>query len=103
MTSRLSPFIYFGDNARQAMEFYRDVFGGILTSSTFAEYGEPDSPDADRIMHSQLETTNGFTLMASDTQQGMEVEPGENISIIVSGDDARELHGYWAELSDGAP
>ena len=27
MTSRLNPFIYFGDTARQAMEFYRGVFG----------------------------------------------------------------------------
>ena len=31
MTSRLNPYISFSDNARQAMEFYRDVFGGELT------------------------------------------------------------------------
>lgn len=100
MNSRLNPFIYFGDNTRQAMGFYRDVFGGILTLSTFAEFGEPDSPDANKIMHSQLETTKGFTLMASDTPQAMEIKPGTNISIILSGDDAEELHGYWAKLVD---
>lgn len=101
MTSRLNPLIYFYDNARQAMEFYRHVFGGNLTLSTFAEFGQPDSPDAGKIMHSQLETTRGFTLMASDTPQGMEFRPGTNISVIVSGDDADELLGYWAKLSDG--
>ena len=28
MTSRLNPYISFAGNAREAMEFYRDVFGG---------------------------------------------------------------------------
>ena len=28
MPSRLNPYISFSDNARQAMEFYQDVFGG---------------------------------------------------------------------------
>ncbi len=31
MASRLNPYISFTDNARQAMEFYRGVFGGTLT------------------------------------------------------------------------
>jgi PhnB protein len=99
MTSRLNPFIYFDDTARPAMEFYRDVFGGNLRFSTFAEFGPADSPDANKIMHSQLETAHGFTLMASDTPQGMAFEPGTNMSVIVSGDDSAELHGYWQKLS----
>ena len=53
MASRLNPYIGFSDNARQAMEFYRGVFGGELTLSTFGENGMADSPDADKIMHSQ--------------------------------------------------
>ena len=28
MASRLNPYISFPDNARQAFEFYKDVFGG---------------------------------------------------------------------------
>lgn len=81
MTSRLNPFIYFGDTARQAMEFYRDVFGGHLAISTFAEFGQADSPDANKVMHAQLETSKGFTLMASDTPHGMEFKPGTNMSV----------------------
>jgi PhnB protein len=102
MASRLNPYISFRDNARQAMEFYRDVFGGELTVNTFGESGGAEgTPEADMIMHAQLETDRGFTLMASDTPAEMPYNPGDNISISLSGDDADDLRGYWAKLSDG--
>ena len=101
MTCRLNPFIYFDDTARQAMSFYRDVFGGNLAISTFDEFGRADSPDANKVMHAQLETLKGFTLMASDTPQGMAFKPGTNMSVSVSGDDSADLHGYWEKLSEG--
>jgi PhnB protein len=101
MASRLNPYINFGSNARQAMEFYREVFGGNLTMNTFGEFGAPDASEADKIMHSQLETDSGFTLMASDTPAGMQRNAGDNISISLSGDDADTLRGYWEKLSDG--
>jgi PhnB protein len=101
MASRLNPYISFRDNARQAMEFYTEVFGGILNLNTFGEFGAPDTPDADKVMHAQLETDRGFTLMASDTPAGMEYNPGNNISISLSRDDADELRRYWERLSDG--
>ena len=83
------------------MEFYKDVFGGNLSLNTFGEYGDPNAPGADGIMHAQLETTNGFTLMASDTPPGMESTPGDNLKISLSGDDEQELRGYWDKLSEG--
>ena len=101
MASRLNPYISFRDNARQAMEFYRDVFGGNLSVNTFGESGAPQgTPEADMIMHAQLETDRGFTLMASDTPAEMPYDPGNNISISLSGDDADDLRGYWEKLSD---
>ena len=102
MASRLNPYLSFRDDARQAMEFYKSVFGGTLTVNTFGEFGSPEGADADKIMHSQLETDNGFTLMASDTPAGMEHKPGTNITVSLSGDDADDLRGYWEQLSDGA-
>jgi PhnB protein len=101
MASRLNPYISFDGNARQAMEFYQGVFGGTLALNTFGEYGAQDSPEADKIMHGQLETDSGFTLMGSDTAPGMEYKPGDNISVSLSGDDADELRGYWDKLSVG--
>jgi len=99
MASRLNPYISFDGNAREAMEFYKQVLGGELTINTFGEFGAPDGPGADNVMHAQLESPSGFTLMASDTPPGMEYKPGENISISLSGDDADELRGYWDKLS----
>jgi PhnB protein len=101
VTSRLNPYISFSDTARQALEFYRGVFGGDLRLSTFGEAGAADGLDADKIMHGQLETPAGYTLMASDTPAGMDRTVGTNISISLSGDDADELRGYFAKLSDG--
>ncbi len=101
MASRLNPYLSFDSNARQAMEFYRDVFGGTLDINTFGEFGSPDSAEADKVMHAQLETDSGFTLMASDTPAEMQRNPGDNISISLSGDDADALRGYWEKLSDG--
>ncbi len=101
MASRLNPYISFSDNARQAMEFYKGVFGGTLTLNTFGEYGAQDTPEADKIMHGMLETESGFALMGADTPPGMEHNPGNNITVSLSGDDADELRGYWERLSDG--
>jgi PhnB protein len=102
MAASLNPYISFKENARAAMEFYRDVFGGELRLNTFGQYGDPDAPGADLIMHSQLDTPSGFVLMGSDTPPGMEHRPGGNISVSLSGQDAtdgEELRRYWAKLS----
>ena len=101
MASRLNPYISFESNARQAMEFYKGVFGGTLNLNTFGEFGSQDTAEADKVMHAQLETDNGFTLMASDTPAGMQRNPGDTITISLSGDDAEALRGYWERLSDG--
>jgi len=101
MASRLNPYLGFDGNARDAMEFYRSVFGGELNVSTFGESGMPDGPGADKVMHAQLETPAGFTLMASDTPPGMDyTAPNGTISVSLSGND-QDLRGYWEKLSDG--
>jgi PhnB protein len=99
VASRLNPYISFKDNARDAMEFYKSVLGGTLTLTTFGEFGAQDAPEADKIMHGMLETDNGLTLMGADTPPGMEHQPGNNMAVSLSGDDANELRGYWEALS----
>ena len=104
MTSRLNPYISYPGTARQAMEFYRGVFGGELHMNTFGEFGGaggPDGPDPEGIMHAQLETPSGYTIMASDTPPGMNVTAGTNMSVSLSGDDGDALRGYFQKLSDG--
>ena len=98
MASRLNPYLTFQDNAREAIEFYRDVFGGELTVMTFGDMGgEP----ANGVMHAQLETPAGYTLMASDAPPGETLAAGGSIQISLSGDDTEELTGYFRKLAEG--
>ncbi len=101
MTSRMNPYIQFRDTAKDALEFYARVFGGELTISTFGDMGV-EGAEADKVMHGMLTTPSGFTLMASDTPEQMEHTPGGSITISLSGDDADDLRGWFAALSEGA-
>lgn len=102
MTVRLNPYISFRDQAREAMELYRSVFGGELEISTFGESGMTDDPaQQDKVMHALLDTGTGLVLMASDTPPGMDAQEGARISISLSGDDEPTLRGYWDGLSAG--
>lgn len=101
--SKMNPYLNFNGNAKQAVEFYKTVFGGALTMTTFKDGGMPvDASDAGKIMHAQLIADNGITLMASDTPKGWAYTPGNNVSISLSGDDDAELRGYWDALAKGA-
>lgn len=101
MASRLNPYLNFDGNARQALEFYAGVFGGSLNLSTYADFGGTDPSDAAKIMHGQLETEAGYTIMASDAPAGMETHGIHGFGVSISGDDAETLHRYWEGLSDG--
>ncbi len=102
MTITISPYLGFGDNAHEAMEFYRSVFGGQLDITPFGAYGTPAEPaDTDKVMHSQLVTAAGPTIFGSDTPAGMERREGSGVSLALFGgpDDDATLRGYWDILS----
>ena len=102
MTSRLNPYLSFNGDAREAMEFYRSIFGGELTINTFGEFGNSDSAVADKIMHAQLVTDAGYTLMGSDLMPNMPYTPGTTMTVSLSGDSSDQLREYWTKLADGA-
>jgi PhnB protein len=99
MTSRLNPYLNFNGNARQALDFYTSVFGGTLNVNTFADFGN-SGPDGDRIMHGQLETDAGYTIMAADVTSEMEYHAPAGFSVSLSGDDA-SLRDYFGKLAEG--
>ncbi|MEU2390297.1 VOC family protein [Streptomyces sp. NPDC007369] len=102
MSSRLNPYISFSGDAKQALEFYREVFGGDLNVHRYADFGSETPPGyADKVMHGLLQTAGGFTLMGADSPPGAEHRPGNNMAISLSGDDTGELRGYWDKLADG--
>lgn len=102
MASRLNPYLSFQSNAREAMEFYKSVFGGTLTISTFQEGGMSANPaEGHLVMHSVLTADNGITFMGSDTPTSMPHRPGASISMALNGDDVAELTRYYEQLSAG--
>lgn len=103
MPTRLNPYLNFAGNARAAMDFYKSVFGGEMTIMTFGDGDMSREPaDRDKIMHAQLESPSGYTLMGSDTPPGMPHPAGSSVTVSLSGDDESELRAYWDKLSVGA-
>ena len=86
------------------MEFYQSIFGGELTLSTFAELGSSDDPaDADKIMHSQLITDQGMTLMAADTPSNTTFEQAKGFSVSLGGEDDAEFASIGSTSTRVAP
>ncbi len=100
MTTILNPYLNFDRTTREAMEFYQSVFGGDLNVMTFGDMGD-EGDTKDGVMHSQLTTPDGFTLMASDPPPGEAATPGTLGGVSLSGDDEAKLTGWWNALSDG--
>ncbi|GLY06361.1 VOC family protein [Actinoplanes sp. NBRC 101535] len=66
-TSAIPHLNFAGGQARQALEFYRDVFAGDLLSHTYQDFGMPAGmPDSDRIVFGQITTADGVLLMGYD-------------------------------------
>ncbi|MFF3095360.1 VOC family protein [Streptomyces cyaneofuscatus] len=105
MGSRLNPYISFDGNARQAMTFYQEVFGGELEVSTAtdsgpASSGSADASDAGKVLHARLDTPDGYTLMAWDVPEGVPYRPGNDVAVYLGGDD-NELRVRFGRLSVG--
>ena len=100
----LNPYLNFRGRAREAIEFYHSVFGGQLDVNTFADFQMPGigAEEADLVMHGQLSTEGGMTLMCSDLPSSMPLADESNITVSLSGGEDEELRDYWAKLSDGA-
>ena len=103
MASRLNPYVNVPDGqAREAVEFYRSVLGGEASVMTFGDMGAQDET-ASQVMHAQLETPAGFTLMLADAPpQMVQVTYGDNVSISLSGgqEDADDLRRWFTGLAE---
>ena len=101
MATTLNPYLTFPGTAKEAMAFYQQVLGGTLDSSTYGDSGQGSPDEAHKIMHAQLETEHGHTLMGADIPDGMPSNRGVP-QVSLSGDDEATLRRWWEGLSDGA-
>lgn len=101
MEVQLNPYLTFNGTAGAAMKFYQSVFGGELTMQTFGEVKMAQSPaDENLIMHASLKSDSAI-IMASDSQSGEPATAGDNISLSLSGKDAKGLTDVFNKLAQG--
>jgi PhnB protein len=103
----LTPYLFFGGDCRDAMNFYQDCFGDSLEIMTYADGPADACPDAcpggvadkDKIMHACL-TAGDLVLMASDNPMGPPLA-GDAVSISVHCESVAETERLFAALGRG--
>jgi PhnB protein len=117
MSITTTTHLNFHGEARAALEFYSSVFGGRVSIATYGEFGVPaDAPGASNVVFGQVETDDGFRVMAydipgeptgsSDTGSTRR-ENGTTITdqsffVSVRGETLDEVQRYWSALAVGA-
>lgn len=98
----MNPYLIFGGNCRQAVEFYKKCLGGELSMMTYADAPGActDFPECKNwIIHARI-TTKAFVLMASDTRPGQPVEQGNNSFISIDCESVQEIEELFKALSE---
>lgn len=98
----LEPYIFFKGNCREAMEFYKGVFGGELEITEADPEQLGDMPNKDwfkgKIMHCTLKGGD-ITFMASDS---LKASPeAKKISLSLGGSDEAKMRQIFDQLSAG--
>ena len=103
MTIKTTAHLNFRGNARTALEFYQSVFGGQAMLLSYRDANAVQEPtEADQIMWGQVESDDGFRVMAYDVPSRMGYDAGEiPMFMSVRGDDAEAVRVYWEKLSVG--
>ena len=100
MGVNLTPYVHLDGTAATALAYYGEVLGGTPQIMTFGEFGM-EGADAAKVMHGQLDTPAGLTLMCSDIPSHMSADHGKTVTIALSGDDAPALRGWFKGLAEG--
>jgi PhnB protein len=94
----LEVYLYFKGNCREAMEFYKKVFGGQLDVSSYADVPGTDPAHKDWLMHASLHDGD-ISLMASDTPEAS--ERAAKIELALVGTDDAKLRKAFEALAEG--
>ena len=102
LKGQITPYLSFDGNAKQALEFYKEVLGAeIIGLQTFGEADYPTPPEADnRVMHAKL-SKGDISLMFSDTFPGQSVVVGTNITLTLEPESEEEIQSLYDALRKG--
>lgn len=100
--THLNPYLAFGGNCREAMEFYHSCLGGNLSVQTVGEspMGAQMPEAKDLVMHAALVNNNIF-LYASDMIRGESVSHGNMVSLCLDCSSEEEIQSFFSKLSEG--
>lgn len=97
----VEPYLFFKGNAREAMEFYKSVFGGELEVTEADPKQMGDMPNADwfegKLMHSSLK--GPINLMASDSPTAS--DKAAKVELSLGGTDEAQMREIFEKLSQG--
>ena len=102
MPSTLNPYLIFNGNCREAMNFYKDCFGGELHLQTVSEAPIAAQMPANlqnSIMHSQL-TSGAIVMMASDMNRE-KLNDGNGTQLCVVCSSEVEINRFFNKLKEG--
>ncbi len=104
MSVTTTTHVNFRGQAREALEYYRSVFGGEISVASYADIHSAEDPaHADHVAFGRLDAPNGFTIMAYDVQPSKDYDPGVNpFYITLHGTDGDEITSLWNGLAESA-
>lgn len=102
--AKLNAYLFFNGKAQEAMNFYKDVFGGELdiqfVNASPVAVAHMPADMHDKVMHSVLKTEK-FSFMASDMVGGDGAIHGNTLSLCLDCDSPEEQKALYAKLSEG--
>jgi PhnB protein len=97
----LEPYLFFNGNCREAMEFYKSVFGGELEINEADPEQMGDMPNKDwfkgKIMHCSLKGPVNF--MASDSPTAS--DKAAKVELSLGGTDEAAMRKMFDALAEG--
>lgn len=87
MSNSLSPYFAFNGQARAALEHWQSVFGGTVDTLTWGQAGVTEMGPAEGLMHGQLDTPSGWSIMAADSTLPQDEVVRGGSTLAVWGDD----------------
>jgi predicted 3-demethylubiquinone-9 3-methyltransferase (glyoxalase superfamily) len=97
MTQKITPFLWFNDNAEEAMEFYVSIFKDSRVKSV-QRFGETAPGSKAKLLTATFEL-NGQEFMALNG--GPRFQFTEAISLFVKCETQEEVDEYWNKLVEG--
>ncbi len=96
------PYLNFNGNAAEALVFYSTALGGNVTqSSTFGEANmDQDETMKDKILHAVFEAGE-LKFMVSDCPPGVNVTPGDVVSLSLNFNDLETIEKTFSALAEG--